>query len=113
MPSLAEERRRSQRLPLWMPLFVLSLDHLVEFSGRVSTVEVSSHGCLVRAPRPFPRGTPLRLKVLYRDRTATAHVIRSDPIRSDVKLWNIALELRTPGNVRDLRSPPQDWGMTG
>lgn len=97
MPPQAEERRRSQRLPLWVPLFVVSLDPLAEFSGRVSTLQVSSHGCLVRAPRPFPRGTPLRLKVLYSDRTATAYVIRSDPIGSDVKLWNIALEMGNTG----------------
>ena len=102
-----EERRRSRRLPLWVPIAVASLDPLVQFYGRLETVEVSNHGCLLCANRPFPRGTSLRLDMPYSKRSATAHTVRSDPVgpHAKLKIWYVALELDNAGGIWDF--PPR------
>ena len=113
-PPGSKERRRSQRLALWVPIAVASLDPLVQFFGRLDTVEVSNHGCLLCANRPFPRGTCLRLDMPYSKRSATAHTVRSDPIGPHVKMkmWYVALELDKAGDIWDFPSRPLDRGMT-
>lgn len=108
MHSIAKERRRSQRIPLSVPLFVLSLDSLT-FCGHLQTVEVSSHGCVLHALRPFKRGTQLRLDVLYSNCTTTARVVHSDPTGTHLTTWTVALELDKPGNFWKVQSPPPDW----
>ena len=105
MPVPDGERRRSPRIPLPVPLFGISLDPSVKFFRRLTTLEVSSHGCLVRARRPFPRQTPLRLNILLTGRSITARVVRSDPVAPDVKSWNIALEFDSSGEVWTVPSP--------
>ena len=106
---LATERRRSQRIPLEVTLFVRSLDPLPTFYGRVLTLQVSSHGCVLHAPRPLKRGTELRLDVLSSNRTTTARVVHSDPTGTHLKTWTIALELDKPANFWGVQSPPSNW----
>lgn len=110
-PIDKQERRRSQRIPWLVPLFVRCLDSPFIFGGNLNAVEVSSHGCVIHALRPFPRGTELRLDILYGNRTTTARVVHSDPIGTGMHLtrWTIALELDKPGNVWMIKSPPPDW----
>ena len=100
------ERRRSQRIPLSVPLLVWSLDSAFAFCKHLSTVDVNDHGCLISVPRPFPHGTPLRLDLLYSDHSITAYVIRSMPAETQVKFWNVALELDKPGNFWKVTSLP-------
>lgn len=104
------ERRRSQRIPLAVTLYAVSLEPSVVFRGRISTIEVSKHGCLVGTPRPFRRGTRLRLELFDTHRTATAQVVHSDPTKTYSKMWNVALELGNPGNFWGIESPAQDRG---
>jgi len=108
-----QERRRSQRIPQSVPLFVRCLDSPFTFGGNLKTVEVSSHGCVIHALRPFPRGTGLRLDIHYGNRTttATARVVHSDPIGTGMHLttWTVALELDKPGNVWMIKSSSPDW----
>jgi hypothetical protein len=109
-----QERRRSQRIPQSVPLFVRCLDSPFTFGGNLNTVEVSSHGCVIHALRPFPRGTELRLDILHGNRTTTARVVHSDPIGTGMFLttWTVALELDKPGNVWMVKSSSQDWPKT-
>ena len=107
-PPGSEERRRSQRLPLRVPLLVVSLDPKHEFSEQVETVEVSNHGCLLLARRPFPRGTRLTLNIPYRKPRGTAHIVRSNPIGPDMKLWRVALAFDRVGDVWHLPSQPRN-----
>jgi hypothetical protein len=109
-----QERRRSQRIPQSVPLFVRCLDSPFTFGGNLNTVEVSSHGCVIHALRPFPRGTGLRLDILYGNRTVTARVVHSDPIGTGMHLttWTIALELDKPGDVWMVNPQPPDWSKT-
>jgi len=106
-----QERRRSQRIPQSIPLFVRCLDSPFTFGGNLKTVEVSSHGCVIHALRPFPRGTELRLDILHGNRTTTARVVHSDPIGTGMFLttWTVALELDKPGDVWMVKPPPPDW----
>lgn len=109
-----QERRRSQRIPQSVPLFVRCLDSLFAFGGNLNTVEVSSHGCVIHALRPFTRGTGLRLDILDGNRTTTARVVHSDPIGTGMHLttWTVALELDKPGDVWMVNPPPPDWSKT-
>ena len=95
-----QERRRSQRIPQSVPLFAREVDSPFMYGGHVKTIEVSRHGCVIHALRPFPRGTELRLDLLYGNRTTTARVVHSDPIGTGMHFttWTIALELSKPGN---------------
>ena len=113
-PGTKQERRRSQRIPHSVPLFVTSLDSPLTFVGKVQTVEVSGHGCLIQAHRPFPHGITLRLDIVYGNRTTTARVVHSDPVGTGMRLttWKVALELDTSGNVWMVDSPPPDWPTT-
>ena len=111
-PLVSKERRRSRRLPLWVSIAVASLDPLVQFYGRLETVEVSNHGCLLCANRPFPRGTSLRLDMPYSKRSATAHTVRSDPIgpHAKLKIWYVALELDKAGDIWNFPPRTQNSG---
>ena len=92
------ERRRSQRIPRSVPLFVRCLDPSFTFAGNLKTVEVSRHGCVIHALRPFLRGSELHLDLLHGHRTITARVVHSNPIGTGMfrRTWTVALELDTP-----------------
>jgi hypothetical protein len=109
-----QERRRSQRNPQSVPLFVRCQDSLFTFAGNLKTVEVSHHGCVIHALRPFPRGIELHLDILHGHRTVTAHVVHSDPIGTGMHLttWTVALELDKPGDVWMVEQPPPAWPQT-
>jgi hypothetical protein len=109
-----QERRRSERNPQSVPLFVKCPDALFTFAGNLKTVEVSHHGCVIHALRPFPRGTELHLDILHGHRTVTAHVVHSDPIGTGMHLttWTVALELDKPGDVWMVEPPPPAWPQT-
>ncbi len=105
---VAGERRRSQRIALSVPVFVLSLDTL-SYCGHLQIIEVSGHGCVLHALRPFKRDTRLRLDLLHSNRTTTGRVVHSDPIGMHLTSWAVALELDEPGNFWKVQSPPPDW----
>jgi len=110
-PIDIQDRRRSQRILHSVPLFVRCLDPPFEFVGHLNAVEVSSYGCVIHAPRPFPHGTRLRLDIPDGHRTTTARVIHSDPLGTGMHLskWTVALELEQPGNVWMVNPPASGW----
>jgi len=113
--SVDAERRRSQRMPLSVLLSVMSLDPPFTFQGQLYTVQVNDHGCLISALRPFPHGSRVRLvhlDLLSSNPITTAHVVHSVPAEMDVQIWNIALELDTPGKFWTPQSPTQHWLVT-
>jgi len=97
------ERRRSQRIPQSVPVYVRCLDPAFTFAGNLETVEVSRHGCMVHALRSFLRGSELHLDLLHGQRTVTARVVHSTAIGTGMvhRTWTVALELDTPGDVWD------------
>ena len=112
--SYTPERRRSQRIPQSVPLFVRCLDPAFTFAGNLKTVEVNRHGCVLHALRPFLRGSELHLDLLHGQRTVTARVVHSHPIGTGIfhTKWTIALELDTPGDLWRVNPPPSDWCKT-
>lgn len=108
--SRGMDRRRSQRITLSTPVNVQSLDPLFTFDGRCYTVDVSSHGCRLIAPRSFQPRVRLRLIILPNERATTARVIRSVPVLpASLDTWDIGVELDIPGDYWDVQSPPSDW----
>ena len=107
------ERRRSQRIPFSLVVYVMSLQPSLSFIERCELVEVSRHGCQILAPRPLPRLTRIRLDRLTRVAITVAQVMRSTPVESTaVKTWRVGLELDTPGNIWGIAQPPRDWVTT-
>jgi hypothetical protein len=104
------ERRRSQRIPLSLAVYVMGLYPSDSFLERSEIVEISSHGCQLLTPRPLPRLTRVRLDRLTRVAITVAHVVRSTPVGSTaVRTWRVGLKLEAPGNVWGIAQPPPDW----
>src|SRR5256712_2072328 len=104
------ERRRSQRIPFSLAVYVMSVPPSVSFIERCEIVEISGHGCQLLGPRPLPRLTRVRLDRKTRVAITAAQVIRSTPVESMVvRMWRIGLELGMPGNAWGLTQPPPDW----
>src|SRR3989454_12767101 len=76
------ERRRSQRIPFSLPVYMMGLQPSLSFIERCELVEISSHGCQLLAPRPLPRLTRIRLDRLTRVAITVAQVMRSTPVES-------------------------------
>ena len=104
------ERRRSQRIPFSLAVYVMGLYPSFSFIERCEIVEISSHGCQLLGPRPLPRRTRVRLDRRTRVAITAAHVVRSTPVESmAVKMWRIGLELEASGNVWGITQLPPDW----
>src|SRR2546430_8334575 len=65
------DRRRSQRIPFSLPVYMMGLHPSFSFVERCEIVEISSHGCQLLGPRPLPRHTRVRLDRRTRDRKST------------------------------------------
>src|SRR2546421_10600355 len=98
------ERRRSQRIPFSLPVYMMGLHPSFSFVERCEIVEISSHGCQLLAPRPLPRLTRVRLNRRTRVAITVAQVMRSTPVESmAVKVLRAGPEVETAG---------KDWGGT-
>ncbi|MFQ5776765.1 MAG: hypothetical protein ACE5IP_02020 [Terriglobia bacterium] len=101
--------RRSERIPLAVPLFVSSLDPSTKFSERCETTSVSRHGCLLRSPKQLQVGVRVRLDIPHTDRTTSAHVVSASVAERDSQTFEVALELDKAQNFWGIRFPPDDW----
>src|SRR2546422_2354095 len=107
------ERRRSQRIPFSLPVYMMGLHPSFSFVERCEIVEISSHGCQLLGPRPLPRHTRVRLDRRTRVAITVAHVIRSTPVESmAVKMWRGWRELEKPGDILGVVPPPPDLVTT-
>src|ERR1700745_2616545 len=94
---IGTERRRSQRIPLQVPLIIMSLNPLLNFSERCTTIDLSSHGCRFSSPVPFKRGTWLRLAPPDGLRSTTAHAVHAlQTGSSNPQVWKVGVELDRP-----------------
>src|SRR2546425_13106438 len=76
------ERRRSQRIPFSLPVYMMGLHPSFSFVERWEIVEISSYGCQLLAPRALPRLTRVRLNRRSRVAITVAQVMRSTPVES-------------------------------
>lgn len=101
--------RRSERIPLAVPLFITSLDPDTKFSEHCETSSVSRHGCLLRSSKPLEVGVRVRLDIPHTDRTTSAHVVSTGATERGSQTLEIALELDEAQNFWGIRFPPDDW----
>src|ERR1700675_3256416 len=101
--------RRSTRLPLEVPVLVISLDAAVPFSEQCNTTLVNAHGCGLIAPRALAHGIQVRLEIVSAKRHTTARVAEVVPLGGDPENWLVGLELEAPGNFWGIEYAPTDW----
>ena len=118
--TIGTQRRRSQRIPLSIPIMITSLEPSLLFSGLCNTMDVSFHGCQFFISCPFKHGTRLLLEqhgtrllleIPDMQHTTSARVVRSIPAIQGMQmmLWKVSVELNHPGNLWGVQSPPSDW----
>src|SRR5271156_946442 len=108
-------KRRSTRIVQAVPLVVTGVDALGRpFAERTSTLIINCHGCRYQSkhyvlknmwvnlevPHPEPGHAPRRV------RGKVAWIQRPRTVR---QLFQVALELETPGNAWGIAFPPDDW----
>jgi hypothetical protein len=101
--------RRSTRLPLEIPVLVISLDPSTPFSEESNTTLVNAHGCGLIVPRAIAQGVHVRLEIVSAKRHTTARVAEVVPLGGDPETWLIGLELDVPGNFWGIEYAPSDW----
>jgi len=106
--SNGQELRRSSRVPVNVPLRVISLEPNAGFSEICETLVVSAHGCALRFPIKVQAGSALRLHS-KEGRQTTAHVVACEPFGSDGRSWRLGARLDQPENFWGLEACPEDW----
>lgn len=113
-----EQRRRSTRLLETIPLAILGIDLLGQpFEERTATLAINFHGCRYSSKHHLPKNTWLTLQVADQDaengrRSLRARVAWIQRPRVARELFQIGVELETPGNVWGIAYPPLDWSGT-
>jgi hypothetical protein len=101
------ERRRRQRVPVPIAIFVTSLKPDETIKERGIPIDVSSNGAQLRMGRFLPADIRLRIDTLN-NRVAGACVISCDP--DGQQQWRGRVQLlQQTGNFWGLKCPPKDW----
>jgi|SRR5580658_2287972 hypothetical protein len=101
--------RRSTRLPLEVPVRVISLDPAQPFSEQGNTTLVNAHGCGLIVSRMLAHGMQVRLEIVSAKRHTTARISEVVPLGGDPETWLVGLELDVPGNFWGIEYAPSDW----
>lgn len=106
------ERRRSERISESLPIVIRGIDLLGQpFEERSSTLNLNLHGCRYASRYHLPKNTWVTLEIPHgaereNVRARVAWIQRPHSIR---ELFQIAVELESPGNFWALEEPPADW----
>ncbi|HYA98267.1 MAG TPA: PilZ domain-containing protein, partial [Methylomirabilota bacterium] len=95
--------RRSSRVPMALPVTIISLEPKAQFLETCETLVISAHGCAMLSPIRLEAGVPLQFRV-NNGRQTTAHVVDCQPLGSDQPGWKVAVKLDLPGNFWGLSS---------
>jgi len=109
------DARRSTRLERAIPLIIMGKDKLGERSEETAlAVCLNLHGCRFSSRHDYPVETWVNLQVTEPNGEA-----KSPPVRAKVRsvsvpktpleLYQVGVELETPGNVWGIPAPPEDW----
>src|SRR5580658_7091681 len=104
--------RRSTRLPLEVPVRVISLDPAQPFSEQGNTTLVNAHGCGLIVSRMLAHGMQVRLEIVSAKRHTTARISEVVPLGGDPETWLVGLELDVPGNFWGIDYAPSDWKVS-
>jgi hypothetical protein len=108
-------KRRSTRIMQAVPLAVTGVDALGRpFTERTSTLIINCHGCRYQSKHYVLKNMWVTLEVPHPEagqlpRTVRGRVAWIQRPRTVRQLFQIALELETPGNAWGIAFPPPDW----
>lgn len=103
-----EERRRSQRVMIRVPVTLLVKEGSQTLRISARTAEVNIHGALVAAPRSFDADTQLEMENGRTNETIGCRVTRAP--RESPEGFMIPLEFTTPSsNYWQITFPPANW----
>jgi len=108
-------KRRSTRVMQAVPLAVTGVDALGRpFTERTSTLIINCHGCRYQSKHYVLKNMWVTLEVPHAEagqppRTVRGRVAWIQRPRTVRQLFQVALELETPGNTWGIAFPPPDW----
>ncbi len=113
--SPAAENRRSSRIVRALPLSVTGADALGHpFVERTSTVIVNCHGCRYQSKHYVLKDMWLTLDVPHTDAARASRHVRARVMwiqrpQNARDLFQVGVELETPGNLWGIAFAPSDW----
>lgn len=108
-------KRRSTRIVQAVPLVVTGVDALGRpFTERTSTLIINCHGCRYQSKHYVLKNMWVTLDVPSAEADKPHRVVRGRVAwiqrpRTVRQLFQVALELETPGNAWGIAFPPEDW----
>src|SRR2546430_3263739 len=108
-------KRRSTRIVQAVPLTVTGVDALGRpFNERTSTLIINCHGCRYQSKHYVLKNMWVTLEVPHTEAGQAARTVRGRVAwiqrpRTVRQLFQVALELETPGNDWGIAFPPEDW----
>lgn len=114
-PGEELRKRRSTRIMQAVPLSVAGVDALGRpFTERTSTLIINCHGCRYQSKHYVLKNMWVTLEVPHSEPGHEPHTVRGRVAwiqrpRTVRQLFQVALELETPGNTWGIAFPPPDW----
>jgi flagellar biosynthesis/type III secretory pathway protein FliH len=108
-------KRRSTRIVQAVPVAVTGVDAIGRpFTEHTSTLIINCHGCRYQSKHYVLKNMWVKLEIPHPDSGQAPRVVRGRVAwiqrpRTVRQLFQVALELETPGNVWGIASPPEDW----
>ena len=114
-PSADLRKRRSTRIVQAVPLAVTGVDAIGRpFTEHTSTLIINCHGCRYQSKHYVLKNMWVKLEIPHPDSGQPPRAVRGRVAwiqrpRTVRQLFQVALELETPGNVWGIAFPPEDW----
>jgi len=114
-PSSELRKRRSSRIVQAVPLAVTGVDAIGRpFTEHTSSLIINCHGCRFQSKHYVLKNMWVRLEIPPPETGQPPRVVRGRVAwiqrpRTVRQLFQVALELETPGNVWGIAFPPEDW----
>src|SRR6202049_2493616 len=114
-PSEELRKRRSTRIVQAVPLAVTGVDAIGRpFAEHTSTLIINCHGCRYQSKHYVLKNMWVKLEIPHPESGHPPRVVRGRVAwiqrpRTVRQLFQVALELETPGNVWGIAFPPEDW----
>ena len=116
-PSSSEDlrKRRSTRIVQAVPLAVTGVDAIGRpFTEHTSSLIINCHGCRYQSKHYVLKNMWVKLEIPHPESGHAPRVVRGRVAwiqrpRTVRQLFQVALELETPGNAWGIAFPPEDW----
>ena len=108
-------KRRSTRIVQAIPITVTGVDALGQpFRERTSTLIVNCHGFKYQSKHYVLKGTWLEMEVIHAKADEPPRKVRGQVTfvqrpRTAKELFQVGVEMETPGNIWGIAFPPEDW----